>query len=131
MLALGLIAVAVLSLVALSLSTIRSSRKSGDVLIGQMVADQQVEKLAYEAETVTGGSFWSFSNTATPYATDVATVSATEFRVALYASDVVGMTTPGQRLKKVRALVTWWDTSQNRQGYGQMRASASRVVHEP
>ena len=137
MLAVGLIAVVVLSVLGLGISVLRGSRKAIDTTVGQQVAEGELQRVIYQAEANTADPLWSQNSATTAYLTYPIVVKNTTFSVALYAQDLVdsstglplGNTTFNQSLK-VDARVSWWDSNGN-QGYGNLQASASQVIDGP
>ena len=138
MLAVGLLGVVVLSVVALGISALRANRKALDSSAGQLVASSELQKTIYEAQNVgPGDPLWSRDNATDAMTTRVNKVGDTEFKVAIYATELRDASGPlggatRNRAKKVEVLVTWWDAgAEGRQGYGQLRTRRSRIVNGP
>jgi Tfp pilus assembly protein PilV len=140
MLAVGLISVVVLAVLGLGISVLRGTRKSIDSTSGQQVAESELQRVIYAAESNTADPLWSANSPTTPYTSYPVVVKSTSYQVAVYAQELVdsstslplGNTTFNQSLK-VDVRVNWWDTAgQGSQvGYGNLQASASQVVDGP
>lgn len=134
LLALALITIAVLTLLGLSLYSLNASRKSRDVTAGQMVAEQTLERLVYEADTNPASTLWSQNSQTVPYQQQQVTMEPSVFNVTVFVSNVVdtgGQFVAGSRLKRLESLVVWQDAQNGKSGYGQLRVRATRLVHEP
>jgi len=133
LLAIALIAVTLLTIMGLCLRTLQSNRKTIDTGAGQMVADQVLEQVADAAEASKTAAVWATNSAVNAYSSDPVTIQGTTFQVTTYATDVVA--TPafaaGKRLKRLTTRVIWKDLAQGKMGYGNLRAQASRLVHEP
>ncbi|GMU56180.1 MAG: hypothetical protein AMXMBFR33_53260 [Candidatus Xenobia bacterium] len=134
MLAVGLLALLVLTLAGLTLSAIRSNEKAArldpatEVL--ESVLDESVYQVTWDSPAGTRASFWGAAGTWQGPLTR--TVGGTRYEYTLYANNVPGFAA-GNRLKKLDIVLWWWDSRSSggtRQGYGKMQLEASRVVHE-
>lgn len=132
-LALALSAVAVLSLAALSLSALRGERKASDALIGQLVAEEAINKLIYDMQANGNHAVWAHNSAVLEYGVETTVSSATEFTLVTYARDVDAPTFAPRRLKRLRIVARWWraDQSADRAGMGKLEAHAVRLVREP
>lgn len=142
MVALGLISVAILAVLALSISIARVNREGTDRAIGGVVARQLVERLidSLRADIPAGSTadFWNNEHTSTPFESGIFRTNDTDFEFKIFASSVVdaggdsvGGTTVGNRLKKVDVFVYWWDSeTEERQGYGKLEIQNTRLVSE-
>lgn len=140
--ALGLIAVAILSLIALSITIARSNRESIDNTVANTVASQLVERLIDQLreDTPTGyrENFFANDYTTTPYDQGSLTNNNTEYKFKIFAKTIndtsgaaVGGATAKNRLKKIDIEVRWWDSDvQSHQGYGELSVTASRLLGE-
>jgi Tfp pilus assembly protein PilV len=140
--ALGLFAVAILAVLALSISAARGNREGFDTSVGSVVAVQLVDSLINQlkADEPAGvyDDFWDNDFTVTPYLTGSLVNNGTEFQYTVLATTVVdssgteiGSAVAGNRLKKVDVRVHWWDSeSQNRQGYGELKVVNTRLISE-
>jgi len=134
MLALSLVVIAVLALIGLSLRSLQSNRKVNDTVVGQLVAEQALERLAQQAETSTAATFWSNDSLTVAYQTDVVSQSNTVLTVSIYASDVPALGTgfaSDKKLKYLEAVVQWQNAAQGKAGMGNLMVRANRLVHQP
>lgn len=139
---LGLFAVAILAVLALSLSAARGNQKGFDTSVGSVVAVQLVDSLINQlkADEPAGvyDDFWDNDFSSTPYLTGSLVNNGTEFQYTILARTVVdssgteiGSAVNSNRLKKVDIAVYWWDSeTQNRQGYGNLKVVNSRLISE-
>jgi type II secretory pathway pseudopilin PulG len=137
LLALALVTIVLLSVVGLALNAMSAMSKSVDVSAGLNVAEQEIERLAYDAENAPTAAFWTFSNQVNTYSTGQVVVGASRFSTATYVTDVAdsggNFVVAGKRLKQVKAVVVWSDAGADgkKAGKGTLRATAARLVHEP
>ena len=133
-LALALATVAVLTLVALSLSALRAERKSSDTLVGQLVADDAMEKLIYDMQSNSAHPAWVFNQLVNTYDVSATVSSETDFSLATYARDVDSLTFTPRRLKRLEIVAHWWRSDNNagaKAGMGKLEAHAIRLIREP
>jgi Tfp pilus assembly protein PilV len=136
--ALGLFAVCILTVLALSISIARSNQEGEDTGVAGTVANGLVEELVdrVRADQPPGlkADFWdndyweegTFLN------------NGTEYQYKISGSTVqdtggvdIGNLAPGNRLKKVDIVVYWWDSeTTDRQGYGRLEMRNTRLVSE-
>ena len=140
--ALGLIAVAILSVLALSITIAKSNREGIDHGVGNVVATQISDRLIDQLKTDTpAGSkeaFFAKDFISTPYDQGVLSNNNTDFSYEIYARTVtdtsgssLGGTTLNNRLKKLDVMVHWWDSNtKDHQGYGELQVSVSRLINE-
>ncbi|MGE0492300.1 MAG: hypothetical protein AB7S38_24015 [Vulcanimicrobiota bacterium] len=153
LLAIGLAAVVVLTLLALGAQSLRASQKSGDSDKALMVADNVLERVVahVKADDPAGcrDSFWNDAGTAPwipPWdANTSVTVEGTEYRYTIFTSRVTnqlngqvlgtgpaGSEVPDNGLKKVDIVVEWWDEPNgSHQGYGLLEVRLTRLVKRP
>ena len=134
LLALGLITIVVLTLLALSLQSLKTNQKINDTTAGQLVAEQVLERIAYQAESSNTAAVWPINNPLAPYSADQVTVGDSVFNVTVYATDVTdssGLMIAPKRLKELDATVIWQNDQQGKAGQGNLRIQATRLVHEP
>lgn len=140
--ALGLISVAVLSVLALSISIAKGNREGADRTVGGVVARQLVDRLIdrvrADAPVGTRADFWDNEHTVAPFESGTFESNNTEYQYKIFASSVtdgtgtsVGGATPDNRLKKVDVFVWWWDSeTEDHQGYGKLEVRNTRLVSE-
>ncbi len=139
----GLIAVAILSLMALSILMARADREGVDTKVGDVVAGMLVERLLDQVRADnpagTAANFWDNDfDSSNPYEEGDYRNNNTEYHYQIFAVTVrttggaeVGDGTTGNRLKKVDVIVNWWDTqNQDREGYGKLEVRNSRLISE-
>lgn len=142
LLAIALFAVAILSIVALSLSVLRTDRKTVDTGVAHSVARQVLLRSLEQVRTdQPGGSkvnFWNNNYVTQPFLKGKQNSNGTDFEYSIYAETVVstsaspvGGAVTGNRLKKVDVIVWWWNSDRaTRTGYGKLQISTSRLVSE-
>lgn len=135
LLSLSLITIVVLALLGLSIRSLKGTQKSEDLTVGQLVAEQHIERLIYEAETNATSPFWAHNNPSAPYSTQTVDSNGSKFQLSIYISDVSasvdGGFSVGRRLKLVQGDVTWHDAPQGKRDLGILNIRVSRMVHEP
>ncbi|MBT9582095.1 hypothetical protein IV102_02030 [bacterium] len=130
--ALSLITFVVLGLLGVSLYSMSAGRKSRDLTAGLMIAEQALERLAYEADSTPGAAVWTTDNQTTAYQQQVVTMNPSVFNVTIYVSDVApAMFGANNRLKQLESLVVWQDAPQGKAKQGQLRVRTARLLHEP
>lgn len=129
LLALALISIVILTLLGLSIRSLQVNRKNLDTAVGQLVANQALERLVYEAEHDSTAPVWASNSTTIPFSNTQVTMGDTPFNVTIFASDA--LSAPGPRLKQLKSRVVWSDTPQGKAGQGILRVEATRLVHEP
>jgi Tfp pilus assembly protein PilV len=137
LLALALISVVVLTLLGLALHSMTAGRKTRDLSAGQMVAEQVLERLVYDAEShntdTDKAALWSHADPNQIYAQTQVTVEPSVFNVTTYVSDVnAAEFSPLQkkRLKRIQCVVVWQDAPEGKAGYGRLEVRATRLLHE-
>lgn len=142
MVALGLISVALLAVLALSISVARGNREGVDKTVGNVVATQLIDRLIDQlrADRPPGvkANFWGSDFIGSPFDQGTYTNNETEYQYKIFARTLndstgtsIGGVTPDNRLKKVDIEVFWWDSeTQDRQGYGELKVTASRLLSE-
>lgn len=129
LLALALITVTILALLGVSIYSLSADRKSRDLVAGQMVAEQALERLVYSVENNADAGLWYQNDATTTYAQEVVTLTPTDYRVSTYVTDYGGYPI-GRRLKLVECLVTWEGAPQGKVRQGRLQVRTSRLVHE-
>ncbi len=139
-LAVGLAVVVTLALLGVGLSATRSNRKATDSVAGQLVADTVLENTLHAAAKDNADPLWASDSGTTPLATGTVQVGATAFEYRVFARNVPVSPDPGLPpppgapllLKKVDVEVSWWNSDQAaRQGYGNLKAYATRTIQVP
>lgn len=135
LLAVGLLALVILTLAALITSAIRSNEKGTRTAQAVDVADALLARRLYDVEwdlpPGTRDAFWAASGAWLPPTT--ATMGGVDYQYTVFADTVAGVGGAGNRLKKVDLVMSWWDSGQGggqRQGYGRLEVQASRLVSE-
>ena len=134
--ALGLLLLAILTVCALSLSTLTSHQKASDTATGQLVASQVLDQEIQGALNNTTAALWGQNSLTTIYETQTVKSGVTSFVASVYVSNVTLAADPNTgiaaQLKRVEVAVNWWD-SQNtaNQGYGKLEARAYRMIYGP
>ncbi|MFA7482651.1 MAG: type II secretion system protein [Vulcanimicrobiota bacterium] len=134
MLALTLIAIAALTLVALSFTAVASREKAESISDAMLVAEEQLALAVYSIETIPEAdhdAFWDNSLTA-PFSEGSARIGPTDYNFRVEATDVPTGTLAPNRLRKLDITVWWWSENpgEGRVGSGQLSYSASRLVRE-
>lgn len=134
----------ILSLVALTVSSIRSDEKAALIGPAGQVAESVLDRVIYNAERdIPAGNraaFWAASGT---YLTgQQIRLGGVDYTYSVFAetvSDPTGVPIgtasgePGNRLKKVDLQLNWFNTAGSagfRQGYGKMELQITRLVNE-
>lgn len=140
--AIGLFAVAILSILGLSIAMARGTQKGDDTAHGGVVARILLERLVdrLRADMPAGASddFWDQDHIVSPFEEGEIKNNNTDYQYKIYARTVrdtsgteIGGTTPGNRLKKVDVSVWWWDSeTEDRQGYGRLEIKNTRLISE-
>lgn len=138
-------AIAILGVIALSLSLLRGDRKAVDTSAAQAVADHVVSAQVYAVENdLPAGKrsdFWDhdYPQSGGGFLVGDYEMNRTQFHYQIDAVTVVsGSSTPlgsgvsHNRLKRVEVHLTWKDAAGNgnRQGSGMLRYDSVRLVHE-
>jgi uncharacterized protein (TIGR02598 family) len=142
MLAVGLAVVVVLALLGVGLNATRSNQKATDSVAGQLTADTMLENVLHDAAKDSADPLWTASSQTTAFKTGSLQVGATVFNYQVFAYDVQVTADPNpppapgapQTLKKVNVEVTWWSGNTNtssREGYGNLKAHATRTIQVP
>jgi Tfp pilus assembly protein PilV len=141
-LAIGLFAVAILSILGLSILVGKTNQEGDDRLVGEVVGgillDRVVDQVRSDSPAGTADDFWNNEHVTDPWDESDISNGGTEYKYRITAQSVftssgvpVGGSTPNNRLKKVDVTVWWWDSdTQQRQGYGKLQVSNSRLVSE-
>lgn len=133
-LALGLITVVVLGLAGLALYSMTAGQKSRDLAAGELVAEQALERLVYDAESNPGAAVWGQDSATAVYAQQLVTLDPTVFNVTTYVTNVAPTTfdpATNQRLKRLDVVVIWQEAQQGKANQGRLQVASSRLLHEP
>lgn len=142
----GILAVALITLATLLGSGLRVNRKSADITAGAAVAERQLERavrsISKDSPAGSKSSFWAkdYPSSGSPWRTDKETIDGTEFTYAIYSTTVndalsgspLGAPAADNQLKNLEVVVEWYTDSggSSKQGYGVVKRSASRLVHQ-
>lgn len=134
MFSLTLIAIAALTLVALSFTAIASREKAEAITDAMLVAEEQLSLAVYTIETLPEANhdaFWEAS-LAGPYSEGTIRIGNTDYNFQVEAKDVPTGTLAPNRMRKLDITVWWWSEKpgEARVGSGQLSYSASRLVRE-
>ena len=135
-LAIGLLGLVILALSLLSLRILKSGNESNDRIAAAAVADTILSKVTKAAQT--DANFWDNDHVATPYEEKNIRLGKLDYNYQIFAQTVVDPTgsvlgngLQKNRLKRVTIILTWYNTkNQDRQGYGKLKYSATRLVNE-
>ncbi len=138
MLAVGVLALVLLTLVALVGATLRSNSKSSTLGKATAVADGLLQQALYDVDSDNGGpvatSFWSTEGVWRDSSTNGQVVQGgVNYDYTIAVSTLAGMGAPGNRIKKVDVTVEWWNARSNggdRAGQGKLRTYATQLVNE-
>lgn len=146
LLAIGLIAVALMALIAQSTMLMGAAQKSDDTSVAGSVARTQLDRIAQAAmlDQPAGQrlAIWKQDSSTAPYIQTTEKVGNTDYSVEVFVTDVVnaktgaplgsgptGAENPKTRLKQLEATVTWWDSKkQERPGMGKLELHAGRLL---
>ena len=145
-LAVGLLAMVILALAMLGISTIRSSEKAARFSQASQVGSSLITRILYDVECDqppgTRDAFWDHVGPAPWQAVTPVTVGGVEYEYEVFAETVLetsGVASgtvagePGNRVKKVDLVMTWMDSRSTggfRRGYGRLELQLSRLVNE-
>ena len=136
-LAIGLLGIVILSVGLLSLMIIRSTSESNDRTSTAAVASSLLDRVIRDAQD--DPNFWSTDHVSSPYLADTLKMGKLNYQYEVFAETLVnqnagnpvGDALANNRLKRVTLLMSWHDTQNaERQGYGKLSYSVSRVVNE-
>lgn len=145
MVALFCFSVAVLLVLALTISLTRVDRETVDRSAAVSTANRVLERVLRDiratGDPISEADFWAGSYPASsPILTGSEAVGSTQFSyevtsgeplTALDTGQQIGTTGPNNRLKKVSVRVTWFsEDGDARAGYGRLEAGVSRLVRE-
>jgi Tfp pilus assembly protein PilV len=137
LISLTLMAVAILTVIGLTVTNMKVSRKATDTTTASLVAKTELERTILVG--MSDAAFWDNEHTVAPYADGTVVIDNTSFDFQVFASTVMDGADPlgtsngdtENRLKKVDIVVYWWDSeSQDHQGYGRLEVHQSRLVAE-
>lgn len=135
LLALGLISVSILTLMALSISTMKANRKSTYVVDASQVAMKLMAEVADRAAGDPG--FWNSDFRTDPYEKGTHKAGRTEYEYRVFAQTLVdkqsgaelGSAAPSNRVKKMDIVVEWQANSPGA-GQGKRTVRGSCLVNE-
>lgn len=134
MLALTLVAIASLTLVALSFTAVSARQKAENISDAMLVAEEQLTLAVRNIEAMpqaNHSAFWDAPLTA-PFAEGTIQIGESEYNFRVLANDINTGTAAPNRLRKLDITVWWWSENpgEGRVGSGQLTYSASRLVRE-
>lgn len=138
MLAVGVLAIVILTLMALVAATLRSSSKSSTTGKATAVAESLLEQTLYAVEDSNGGavatSFWSTEGVWKDSSVDGQVVQGgVPYDYTISLSTVAGLGGGSNRVKKVDVTVQWWGSRASggdRQGQGKLQTCVTQLVNE-
>ncbi len=147
MLAVGLLSIVLLTLVALTISTLRSNQKATLLGPATQVAETLLSQRIYQVENDTPAgtraAFWAASGVWLDSTTDGQIVNGgVTYDYVIYANTVLDSSgvplgtaagEPGNRVKKVDLILWWYDTRAQqgtRKGMGKLELQATKLVNE-
>lgn len=139
----GILAVGILTIIALFTQLLRASQKSSDSSLGVLAAESVLNKTISDILNDTGvvsrTDFWNGNSPpdspiegSLKAGQTLMTYRITYQTLVDTAGDELGDDLPENRVKKVD-IILWWgtdDPSETRVGYGQLSTSASRIINE-
>ncbi len=132
----GILATALLMVVGVFLTVTRASQKSLDLTAGTLVAQSVLSREIYGImrDENSRRLFFQRDYQADPLVRGTERLNQTVFTYLLYANTVMGAEV-GNRVKKVDAVVWWWNEEATsvpgaRAGYGTLRSEVTRLVNE-
>ena len=125
LLSLGLATVVILSAIALSISAMRSTTKSSDVMVAQAYAGEVVDEFVYALPPSTD-AFWTMSSFSSPYQQDTAQLGDKTYQANLYLTPL-SAASPG--LLRCSVNVTWQSGQIGQAGQGIQVAEISRLLY--
>ncbi|MBI3926838.1 MAG: hypothetical protein HY319_14980 [Armatimonadetes bacterium] len=138
-LSIGFFAVAILAILALSVSIARTDSKAVETSAGTLVADRLLQRTlaSIYADQPAGArdTFWAIDHVSPPWEEGTIQTNGNQFQYVIYATTVndsagteIGSLAEDNLLKKVDIRVWWW--GQQRTGYGRLEVRNSRLVSE-
>lgn len=147
LLAVGLLSIVVLTLVALTISTLRSNQKAAllgpATQVAETMLNQRLYQVDHDVPAGTRDAFWAASGVWQDSTVDGQLVSGgVTYDYVIYANTVLDPSgvplgtaagEPGNRVKKVDLILWWYDTRAqggSRQGMGKLELQATRLINE-
>lgn len=141
MVAVGFFAVAILAILGLTVSVLRTDSKSSESAAGALMADRLLQRTIarVKGDATARANFWNNEHLTPPWEQGVArSTSGNDFNYVIYATTVVGVggspvgsLAPDNRLKKVDVLVWWFNANPtDRAGYGKLNTRVTQLVSE-
>jgi prepilin-type N-terminal cleavage/methylation domain-containing protein len=134
--ALGILATTLVMVVGVFLTVTRATQKSLDLTAGTVVAQSILSREIYEAMShdTSRRFFFNKDYSNEPWVRGTERLNQTVFTYLLYANTVMN-TGVGNRVKKVDAVVWWWNEEAAsvpgaKAGYGFLRSEVTRLVNE-
>lgn len=135
--AIGVLAIAIVTVTALFTKVLRGSQKSVDLSRGTMLAQAIISERIYNTfdDDVVKDLWWTRVDAGIYAGPSNFWESQTvnDMRYVLYAAPVTALGAQPYRAAKVDVVVWWWDSQQTggaREGYGELRTEVSRLVNE-
>jgi Tfp pilus assembly protein PilV len=127
LLALALAVVAVMSAIALGVSSMQGNQKITDQATATSLGYQEIERFIYGAPNITD-PFWTQTNYSRPYQTDQVTLGSTPFDADLFVDDLTSIGA-GSDLKRVVLNVSWNSGAVGKAGSGQQVIQVERLLY--
>lgn len=125
LIAMGLIVVAILTSIALSISASRSHQKSGDLALANGYASQVMDDFLYGLPA-SSDPFWGNTSFSDPYLQDQVNLGGKDFNADLHLESLASVT-PG--LLRCTVNVTWQSGVQGQAGQGLQVTQVSRLIY--
>lgn len=136
MISIGILATSLLLVVGIFLTVTRASQKSLDLTAGTVIAESVLTRELYSVmgESSTRQIFFTRNYATDPLVQGTERLNQTVFTYVIYANTVLDGD-EGNRVKKVDAVVWWWNEGGTavagvKPGYGFLRSEVSRLVNE-
>lgn len=146
MIGIGLAAVLILSIIALSTAALSGDTKAEMTQVALSTADAELNRFARAVSVVGSGArtnFWDSSDSTSGYidytgpgTLDEQTANRTKFAFKYRYTTVgdggglLGRDKPQNRLRKVDLTVSWWNGEEGKPGYGELAVTATRLIRE-
>ncbi len=139
--AIALLSITALSLVTVLVSSLRSDKKAFLVAAASNLAETELQRTAeaVKSDTPAGiqATFWEqqYPESGSPFRTGKSTISHTEFEYFIYAVSVTDSTglpigDPDNRLKQVDIYVRWYNPSAGSPGHGRTTHHQRRLISQ-
>ena len=132
---------AILSVLALSITVARTNQESVDQSVGNLVATQILDGLVDELRAAPPSgrksNFLNNDHTTSPFDSGQITNNGTEYEYEIFTMNITKADGSvlgedvNRRLKKVDVIISWWDSKDTqRQGYGKLQFAQTRLIGE-